>query len=199
MDQRKDFFNHHAETWDRYLQYEEKISKLIEVVNSFGLSPGDSVLDVGTGTGILLPFIKKVIGKSGVLFAMDFSLQMLEKAKLRPEIDRDILINASVEAIPFHSNRFDSVTCFSAFPHFPNKLRALCEMIRVLRRGGRLFIAHLHSVEEMNELHRKIGGPVSRDFLPPPDEFRRLLIESGLDEILIINEPGRFLAQGKRV
>ncbi len=198
MDKRRNFFDHHAETWDRDLQYEAKRLKLIEVVKAFELSPGDSLLDVGTGTGILLPFIKEAIGPRGILFAMDFSFRMLEQAKLRPGIEKNI-INASVEAIPFQSDRFDRVTCFSAFPHFPNKLRALSEMVRVLRRGGKLFIAHLHSIEEINQLHKHIGGPVSNDFLPSPDEFRRLLIESGLDEVSIINEPGRFLARGKRV
>jgi ubiquinone/menaquinone biosynthesis C-methylase UbiE len=198
VDNRKDFFNRHASTWDRDLQYGGKTGELLEVVKWFELSEGDSVLDVGTGTGILLPFIKEAIGLKGMLIAMDFSLKMLEQAKLRQYVDEKILINASVGAIPFRSNQFDRLTCFAAFPHFPDKARALFEMVRVLRNGGKLFIAHLHSVEEINQLHRQVGGPVAHDLLPHRERIRTLMADSGLGEISIINQTGKFLAQGQK-
>ncbi len=196
---RKKFFDSHAAKWDDDLRYEEKRSKLIEVVSWFELSRGSCVLDVGTGTGILLPIIKEIIGPEGGLWAMDFSFRMLEEAKNREGITPEMLINASVEAIPFSPNIFDRVTCFSAFPHFPDKRRALSEMVRVLKEGGKIFIAHLHSIEEINQLHKGIGGAVGRDFLPPKEEIQILFSESGLHEISIINEPGKFLAQGRKL
>ena len=198
VDNRKDFFNRHASTWDRELEYEGKTGQLLEVVKWFELSKGDSVLDVGTGTGVLLPLIKETIGLKGKLFAMDFSLKMLEQAKLRQYVDEKILINASVAAIPFRSNQFDRLTCFAAFPHFPDKARALFEMVRVLRNGGKLFIAHLHSVEEINQLHQQVGGPVAHDLLPQPQRIRSLMTDSGLSGISITNQKGKFLAQGQK-
>ena len=199
LENRKEFFNRHASTWDKELQYEGKNLQLLEVVKWFELSQGDSVLDVGTGTGILLPFIKEAIGPKGSLVAMDFSFKMLKQARLRRYMDEEILINASVTAIPSHSNQFDRVTCFSAFPHFPDKARSLLEMVRVLRSGGKLFIAHLHSVEEINQLHQEIGGPVVHDLLPHPERIRNLMRDSGLCEVLIVNQPGKFLAQGQKI
>ena len=198
MEKRKDFFNHHASAWDKELQYEGKTLQLLEVVKWFELSEGDSVLDVGTGTGVLLPYMKEAIGPKGTLVAMDFSSKMLEQARLRQNVDEKILINASVAAIPFHPDRFDRVTCFSAFPHFPDKARALFEMVRVLRTGGKLSIAHLHSVEEIHQLHQQVGGPVAHDFLPHPERIRSLMADSGLSRISIINQTGKFLAQGKK-
>jgi ubiquinone/menaquinone biosynthesis C-methylase UbiE len=195
---RKDFFNRHASTWDKELQYEGKTEQLLGVLKWFELSEGDSVLDVGTGTGILLPIIKEAIGLKGMLIAMDFSLQMLEQARLRQHVDEKILINASVAAIPFRSNQFDRLTCFAAFPHFPDKPRALSEMVRVLRNGGKLFIAHLHSVEEINQLHQQVGGPVADDLLPQPERIRSLMADSGLSGVSIINQPGKFLARGQK-
>jgi ubiquinone/menaquinone biosynthesis C-methylase UbiE len=196
---RKEFFNRHASTWDKELQYEGKTRQLLEVVEWFELSQGDSVLDVGTGTGILLPFIKEAIGPKGSLIAMDFSFKMLKQARLCRYMDEEILINASVAAIPSHSNQFDRVTCFSAFPHFPDKARSLLEMVRVLKSGGKLFIAHLHSVEKINQLHKEIGGPVVHDFLPPLERIKGLMKDAGLFEISIINQPGKFLAQGQKI
>lgn len=198
MEDRKKFFNQQAASWDKNLKYEERMTKLIEVVEWFELLRGFNVLDVGTGTGVLLPIIKERIGLEGILFAMDFSFRMLEQARSRVGIPPNILINASVEAIPFSSNRFDRVTCFSAFPHFPNKRRALSEMVRVLKMGGKIFIAHLHSIEEIRRLHQQIGGAVAQDYLPSQEEIGLLLESVGLREISIIDEPGKFLAQGKK-
>ena len=149
VEKRKDFFDRHAFSWDEDLGGEDRIHKAEEVVRWFGLTPNQSVLDVGTGTGILLPFIREGIGTKGRLIAIDFSYKMLRKAKIHESAGEKFLINASVEWIPLGSDQFDRVTCFSAFPHFPKKKRALLEMIRVLKSKGRLFIAHLHSIEEI--------------------------------------------------
>ena len=199
MENRKDFFDRHASSWDKDLSYENKTDQVGEVVKWFKLSEHDSVLDVGTGTGILLPFIREAIGPGGRLIAIDFSLKMLERAKTRPSCGDKSIVNASVEAIPFGSDRFDKVTCFSAFPHFPNKSRALLEMVRVLKSGGTLSIAHLHSVEEINQFHGAVGEPVVHDFLPHPERIRSLMKDSGLDEVSIVNQPGKFFAQGKKI
>jgi ubiquinone/menaquinone biosynthesis C-methylase UbiE len=197
MEKRKDFFDRHARHWDDRLQYEKKISQLLEVVREFELNEGYRVLDVGTGTGILLPLLREAIGSTGKLMAMDFSFKMLEQAKQRK--GEGVLIHASVEAIPIRADQFDRVTCFSAFPHFPNKSRALFEMVRVLRRGGKLFIAHLHSVEEINQLHQKIGGPIGHDLLPHPERIRNLMRDAGLDAVSVVNQTGKFLAKGQKI
>jgi len=199
MKNRKVFFDRHAFSWDKDLAYGSKADQVREVVEWFKLSKDDSVLDVGTGTGILLPFIRDAIGPKGRLIAMDFSFKMLEKAKTRPSCGNRGIVNAGVQAIPFRSDLFDQVTCFSAFPHFPDKSRALLEMVRVLRSGGMLSIAHLHSVEEINQFHQAVGGPVFRDFLPHPERIRNLMKDSGLDEVSITNQPGKFFAHGKKI
>ena len=199
MERLKDYFDRHASSWDEMLKYEEKTSQLSEAVKWFELTKGDSVLDVGTGTGILLPLIRDAIGPKGVLIGFDFSIRMLEKAVHRKCSGEKILVNASVESLPFQPDLFDRIICFSAFPHFTDKAKALVEMVRVLKSGGFLFIAHLKSVEELNQFHRHLGGPVANDFLPHPERIRSLMTESGLGDVSIINQPGKFLAQGRKI
>jgi len=199
MEKRKDFFDRHAFSWDKDLSKEDRTRKAEEIVRWFRLTQNQSVLDVGTGTGILLPFIREGIGAKGQLLAIDFSHKMLEQAKIRESAGEKCLINASVESIPLRSDQFDRVTCFSAFPHFSNKARALLEMVRVLKSEGRLFIAHLHSVEEINQFHQQVGGAVAHDLLPHPDRIRDLMNKSGLCDVSIINQPGKFLAQGEKI
>ena len=199
MEDLRAYFDRHASSWDEMLRYHERVSDLLEVMSWFNLAEGHWVLDVGTGTGILLPQIRQAIGSKGMLVGFDFSFKMLEKAKLRQCPWGEILINATVESLPFQSGIFDQIICFSALPHFPNKLKALLEMVRILKSGGDLYIAHLKSVEELNQFHQSIGGPVANDLLPRPERVRNMMIDSGLFEIKIINQPGKFLAQGKKI
>ncbi len=199
MENLRDYFDRHASSWDEMLNYNEKASQLSEVVSWFGLAEGDWVLDVGTGTGILLPLIRQTIGPKGMLIGFDFSFRMLEKAKLRESFGEKLLLASTAESIPLRSALFDRITCFSAFPHFTDKAKALVEMVRVLKRGGVLFIAHLKSVEELNRFHQSLGGPVANDLLPHPERTRKMMTHAGLFEINIINQPGKFLAHGKKI
>jgi len=199
MERLKDYFDRRASSWDEMLNYDEKTSQLSEVVSSFRLAEGDWVLDVGTGTGILLPLIGQAIGPKGMLIGFDFSFKMLEKAKHRESSGEKLLLASTAESIPLRSALFDRITCFSALPHFTDKAKALMEMVRVLKRGGVLFIAHLKSVEELNRFHQSLGGPVANDLLPDPERVRTMMTHAGLFEINIINQSGRFLAQGKKI
>jgi len=199
MERLRDYFDRHASSWDEMLKYNERTSELLEVVSWFGLAEGHWVLDVGTGTGILLPLIRQAIGPKGMLIGFDFSFKMLEKAKLREYFGEKIFLTSTAESIPLRSALFDQITCFSAFPHFTNKAKTLVEMVRVLKSGGVLSIAHLQSVEELNQFHRHLGGPVANDLLPHAERIRSLMTESGLWDISIINQPGKFLAQGRKM
>jgi ubiquinone/menaquinone biosynthesis C-methylase UbiE len=196
---RKTFFDRHAASWDERFYDAEGRARLSELVDSFGLTAGNAVLDVGTGTGALLPFLRHAISNKGWLAAMDFSFKMLQQAAQRHKLADATLLNASIESIPFRSRQFDCVTCFGAFPHFPDKEKALLEMARVLRPGGKLAIAHLKSAEEINQLHGQIGGAVAHDRLPDPEALRLLMEGSGLIDISMVNQPGRFIAQGRKV
>jgi ubiquinone/menaquinone biosynthesis C-methylase UbiE len=184
--------------WDEMLTRDGRTKRLAQIVEQFGIEESESVLDVGTGTGVLLPFLRHAVGYRGKLVAIDFSFNMLIQAKNRSSEDRTALINAGVAAIPLKSEQFDRVTCFSAFPHFPDKQKALAEIVRVLRRGGTVSIAHLQSIEELASLHDKAGGPVRGDHLPNQETMERLMANAGLTGVTIVNEPGKYLAWGQK-
>jgi SAM-dependent methyltransferase len=198
MDERKAFFESSASTWDRLDGRNRADEMAPEIVRDFAIQPGDAVLDVGTGTGVLLPLLGKAAGTQGTVVAIDFAFGMLVAAASRGFDVRPSFFNAAVSAIPFKHDSFDKVTCFSAFPHFPDKAKALAEMARVLKTDGTLFIAHIHSIEEIAALHDHVGGSVRRDHLPGREAMAHLMGDAGFSDIEIHNEPGRFLARGRK-
>jgi ubiquinone/menaquinone biosynthesis C-methylase UbiE len=156
------------------------------------------VLDVGSGTGVLLPLLARAIGAKGAIVEMDASAAMLEKARARGVQGNTRFLQADAHAIPQPDASFDVVICNNAFPHFHDKPAALREMARVLRPGGQLVVCHTMSREAVNNLHRAIGGMVAADMLPEDVELRAWLEEAGFREVAIKDAPERYLVMAWR-
>jgi demethylmenaquinone methyltransferase/2-methoxy-6-polyprenyl-1,4-benzoquinol methylase len=192
---RKDYFNKVAETWDQEFSTPYLIAFLEKFVPRFGLKAGDRVLDLGTGTGVIIPFLIQIVKPSGSITAIDYSKKMVQISKGKYSHLPNVTIkHQDVEKIDFPPESFDAVTCFGLFPHLENKVRALLQMNRVLIPGGRLIIAHALSSKEikLRHLSRK-RSPVSQDKLPQKSEMIRLLKKTGFEKISIKDEPGSYL------
>ena len=74
MKKKKEFFDQLADTWEDQSFPLEIRKRVAELVVAFGIKKGARVLDVGTGTGILHPYLLEAVGKSGKVFAFDYSL-----------------------------------------------------------------------------------------------------------------------------
>ncbi|OPY33088.1 MAG: hypothetical protein A4E32_00760 [Methanomassiliicoccales archaeon PtaU1.Bin124] len=113
---------------------------LANVVRLSSPSKGMVALDVGTGTGhtamALAPFLEKVIG-------LDITEEMLQEgrkvSKEKGLLNVEFRIGDAME-LPFPDGSFDIVTCRRAAHHFTDIGKAIREMARVLRTGGRLVI-----------------------------------------------------------
>jgi ubiquinone/menaquinone biosynthesis C-methylase UbiE len=194
---RKKCFDSWASEWDQN-QPPEEMERIKNLVSSFGLKSNSLILDLGCGTGVLLPFLTDSLNKKSKVFALDFSFNMLLQAKKKFLNKNIYFINASAEKLPFKNDFFDYVTCFSAFPHFEDKLQCLKESNRVLKTKGKLFIAHLLSSQEIKKHHSKAGGEVSQDLLPEENEMKKLLIDSNYKNIEITDLPSLYLAKAEK-
>jgi len=116
--------------------FREKILRLAR------LEPGESVLDVGCGTGTLAITAKRLIGPTGAVYGIDASLEMLARAgkKARKAGLEVVFKNGLVQALPFADAQFDAVLSTVMLHHLPRKARQECarEMRRVLKPGGRV-------------------------------------------------------------
>ena len=114
------------------------------------LKPNERLLDLAGGSGDLVKLFSKSIGAQGEMWLTDINASMLE-------VGRDRLLDAGVlcpallcdaEKLPFTSNYFDIVTCAFGLRNMTHKDRALAEMRRVLRPGGRAIVLEFSKVWE---------------------------------------------------
>jgi len=112
------------------------------------LKPGERVLDVGCGTGVLTRLAAEIVGQEGRAVGIDVAPMMISIAKenaTREKIRTDFRV-ATIENLPFEDNSFDCVLSSLMIHHLPPdlKLTGLTEVYRVLKPGGRLLAVDIH-------------------------------------------------------
>jgi ubiquinone/menaquinone biosynthesis C-methylase UbiE len=190
--QLQEYFDQLAPTWDKELN-PERLKSLGDIVKELDIEPGYYVLDIGSGTGVLLTLLIAELGGEGRIVALDFSAEMLGQAKAKNFPPIVGFAQADVLAIPLADNSMDLAIGNSVFPHFEDKARALKEIARVLRNNGRLIICHTASRAMINQLHQSIGGTVANDLLPDESQLRALINQAGLRVTHFEDSPERYL------
>ncbi len=112
------------------------------------LQPGERVLDVACGTGIVARGALEQVGKTGAVTGVDLSAGMLvEAAKHVPAGYQIDWREGDATALPFAEGTFDVVFCQQGVQFFPEKAAAVGEMRRVLVPGGRVVASVWRSLE----------------------------------------------------
>jgi demethylmenaquinone methyltransferase/2-methoxy-6-polyprenyl-1,4-benzoquinol methylase len=194
---KKVFFNQIAEDWDKEHQGKEELERTRLLVEHYNLMSGEKVLDIGCGTGRLIPFIEDKIGHQGILMELDFSEEMLKVGKTKYQYKNLFFIKADAHQTGFTNHYFNTIICLAIFPHLNDKPGALREFRRILKPGGQLIISHQMSREEINQFHKNVKGPVTRDLLPDDKEMEQLFTQAGYRSFFLKNEPGFYLARAK--
>ena len=192
----REYFNQRAAIWDESIA-EKDMTRLERMAKRLDIKSGSTILDVGTGTGIFLPFLLKEIGNGGRIIALDFAEKMLRKARVKGFDGNIDYLHADVTNIPVADGIFDAVVCYSSFPHFQDKPGVLAEMNRVIKKGGRLTICHTSGRASINWIHHQIPS-VKTDVLPDEDEMKFMLSGAGFTEIRIDDESDSYLASARK-
>jgi ubiquinone/menaquinone biosynthesis C-methylase UbiE len=113
-----------------------------QLVQLARLEPGQSVLDIGCGTGLLAIAAKRRIGPLGSVHGIDASPEMIARARKKArKAGVDVTFtNGVVEGLPFPDEHFDAVLSTLMLHHLPRAAREQCvrEIRRVLKPGGRV-------------------------------------------------------------
>jgi ubiquinone/menaquinone biosynthesis C-methylase UbiE len=99
------------------------------------------ILDVGCGTGVFAARVRAALPKARV-WGVDLVAGMLQKgaARWRHHAAHVQPVQGDSERLPFANGTFDFITCANSIHHYPHQDRAIVEMHRVLRPGGRLLM-----------------------------------------------------------
>jgi len=111
----------------------------LEAIEMLALKPSDLVLDVGTGTGLIVPWLASRL-KTGKVIGIDISEKMLAKARERAEkcsvADRAEFKLDDAEKMSFPDNYFDKVIATYALTTIPNPEKMVQEISRVMKPSG---------------------------------------------------------------
>lgn len=152
---------------------------------------GDTALDIGAGAGTDSLIAGRQTGPEGHVIALDLTLAMARKLNYTAEQinTRNIsVIQASAEQLPLQSESVDSITSNGALNLVPDKRRAVAEMFRVLKPGGRLQIADVVIRRPVTvDCHTDprlwvecvVGATIEEDFLA-------LFREAGFEDIRVL-------------
>ncbi len=195
----QEFFSSSAGQWDRVR--DELFGDRFHLAALAAFAHSDwTVGDLGCGTGqisaVLAPFVARVV-------AVDASAAMLQAAKKRlHQFDNVELRRGELEALPIDDGRLDAATLMLVLHHVPEPERALAEVARVLKPGGRLVLVDMLPHEREN--YRQQMGHVWLGF--SDEHVRRMFDDVGFGAVRVValppdarsKGPGLFVATGRR-
>ena len=193
---------------ETYLRVHQPLMALAaaDLVSLVEVAAAARVLDVGTGTGVVARAAAAVAGPSGRVVGVDPSLPMLRQAA--PQGGGAHYAAATAIDLPFRDQAFDDVFAAFVLPHFAKYDTALFDLMRVLKRGGRLGVTTWGTTEDefsraWRDVTWEFADPeILRDSVAKalpweerfrdPERLKMALHEAGLRDILISRRAYRY-------
>jgi ubiquinone/menaquinone biosynthesis C-methylase UbiE len=162
-----------------------------------GVRPGQRVLEIGCGTGVVLRDLSRVVGRRGAVVGVDASRTVLAAARRLCRTHHSITLrHAAGEALPFAAASFDAALAITVMLHVSDPPTVVREMVRVTRPGGRLglqdqdfgMLAVTHPDRQLTD---DILDGVVRRLYDEPYSGRRLpglLREAGLERVRVLTD-----------
>ena len=161
--------------------------RLNRIVSSAEILKGDYVLDVGSGTGILVPLIQSY--EPGRVFACDLSEVMLKQLKKHyPDVEA---IVSDIRELALPDSILDVVFINACYPNIVDKVGAFTNLGRMIRTAGRMVISHPLGKSFIDSLKEKVPFPL--DDFPEKVEAGILLKPYGFEIKECVDEPELYI------
>lgn len=162
-----------------------------------GIEPGDTVVDVGSGSGVDAMIAAGRAGVDGRVYGVDMTPAMLEKAEQLigdAEYDTIQLLEGRADDLPLDDESVDVLTSNGVFNLVPDKERAFREAYRVLRPGGYLQIADIALSEPVSE-SSKANPELWAECIvgaEPEEVYLDLVRSAGFEDVAVIDRLDYF-------
>jgi ubiquinone/menaquinone biosynthesis C-methylase UbiE len=191
-DHQRRSFNELVDVFDRP-QPPEVMARLREIVASAGLRPGEVVLDVGTGVGVLIPLIQPY--QPGAVLACDVAENMLQRVQDKYPAVRTY--HADITLLDLASASVDAIFMNGMYGNIADKPAACGNAARMLRPGGRLVVSHPEGRSFVDQL--RAASDLFIESLPTMEAFAALLEPLGLKIMAYRDEPKLYLMLARRI
>jgi len=161
--------------------------RLAQIVAAPCIRNGDTVLDVGTGTGILIPLIQTY--RPGRVIACDLSTAMLEQ--LESNYTGVETIQADVRDLNLGDAIIDVVFINACYPNIADKVGAFTNIARILKPTGRIVISHPLGKAFVETLKRGASYPL--DDFPSESDATHLFSPYGFKVKAYVDEPKLYI------
>jgi len=171
------------------------------LIERIGVRPGQSVLDVGSGTGLLAAHVAEIVGNDGFVHGVDPLPLRIEIAQAKARPNLKFSVDNAFDLTAFQPASFDVVYLNAVFHWFPEKLAPLRNFHRLLKAGGKLALS-TGSKDHPNRIHdiqrRVLARALYNAHSQPeqglphrvsPEELRGLLAQSGFEVASLDVEP----------
>ena len=193
MDEIAAYFDERADSWDESgCSGESRVQGA--VLSLVDLKPGDTVLDLGCGTGVMVPFY--LTAKAGKIVAVDVSEKMVERAREKFGGEPSVELRASDALSLDEGERFDAAVIYNAYPHFPDKLALVEKVYRLLKPSGRFVVAHGSGRDAINRHHEAVAAGVSCGLRAASEESA--LWADKFEIEALVDTPGFYAFSGVR-
>ena len=203
-----------AEIYERHFVPAIATPVSADLLSAAALQPGERVLDVACGTGVVARLAAEQVGTSGSVVGLDIAADMIDVAKAVPSAGAPIEWQVGdARSLPLPDNSYDAVLCQMGLMFMEDRPAAVGSMHRVLTPGGRLVVNTPGRIQPAFELMEQaivdhispeLGGFVRAVFsMHDPDAVATLLRDAGLHDVTLtvstatlrLGPPAEFLWQ----
>lgn len=187
------------EAYERYMVPLHCMALAEDLIQRVQLRPCEHVLDVACGTGIVSRYAALRVGTFGHVTGVELNPAMIEIARhAAAYFDQIEFLEGSALELPVPDAHFDVVLCQQAIMFFPDQARAVQEMYRALKPGGRVGLNVFRTSEfvpsfaYLIQALEKHAGRAAADFMRAPfvmesvDQMRSLFEQAGFTDIEVI-------------